>query len=239
MSRKSGLQITGKSITSDLLKLSNSRVNFTSEDGDIRISRLETIGEYPKSLSNAAISINTNGNVVIENSCIEQTGYNCIEIGLSNTAPKSVLIENVDFESELTNNAILVFAHQENAVITLRNCIFRNVSNALRISNRTNVPAIINIEDCICEAWDSNPEYSGFLMFQDYTSTTSEEAIASNRFHNITVNIKNLIGPNGYVRPENIGDVMPGGSGKQFCYIYDNSGIVPYSEDRYPTFNFE
>lgn len=239
MSRKAGLQVSGKSISIEFLKMRDSRVNFTSVDGDITISRFESKGDYPKSISNAAVSINTNGNVSFIDSVIGQTSYNCIEIGLSDTTPKSVLIENVDFESALSNNAILIFAHEAGAEITIRNCVFRSVSNALRISNRTNVPAVINIEDCICESWDKTPEYAGFLMFQDYTSATEEEAIEANRFHNLTVNIRNLIGPNGYIKPENVADVMPGGSGDQFCYIYNNNGgIIPYSEDRYPTFNF-
>lgn len=239
MSRKTGLQISGKSIEVERLRMKDSRVNFTSVDGDITISRFESNGDYPKSLSNAAVSINTNGSISFTDSVINQTGYNGIEIGLNNTAPNKVLIENVDFESTLSNNAILIFAHGSGAEITLRNCIFRNVSNVLRISNRTNVPATINIEDCICESWDKTPEYAGFLMFQDYTSTTEDEVIKSNRFHNLTVNVKNLIGPNGYIKPENVADVMPGGSGDQFCYIYSNKvGMITYSEDRYPTFNF-
>jgi len=239
MSKKDGLVIKGKSVDIDYLKLKNSRLNVTSE-GDLNLTDSENNGEYPKSLSNASISLNAKGNVFVSNCTLDQQCYNALEISLaSGYEAKNVVIKGVDFTADeyaTVNNAISIFGWQENATITIADCKFKYVSNALRLSNTLNVPATINIVNCEAERWDTSDEWAGFLIMQDYTSKSKEESETANRFHNVTVNIENLTGPNGKVTgsPEDI--CATGSADTQVIYIYnDKEGLVPYSVDRYPT----
>jgi uncharacterized protein YoxC len=149
--------------------------------GSITMSDVTTTGDLEKSVSNAAWSINTDDEVVIRNCIFEQTGYNCVEIGLSSTAPKSVLIEDCQF-GDLNNNAILIFATKANATITIRNCTFGNISQMLRVSNRTNVSGVkVNLINCaVAKCGEENK--GRFILGQDYTSTTVDEVTAANRF---------------------------------------------------------
>lgn len=113
---------------------------------------------------------------ILKDSTFDCTGYNAIEIGLNTPKeklPSQITIENVDFNGDLKNNAISIFGTADNAVVTIKNCTFKNVSNCLRVSNKSNATGVVfNIENCVVEKWESNtPAYGGFLICQDYTSS--------------------------------------------------------------------
>lgn len=242
----STLTVTGKSVTvADATVSSDARVKIVA--GDVEIKGTEFSGEFPKSTSNAVVSLNSAEYVTIKDTTFDSTSsaYNAIEIGLTSTAttlPKSVLIENCKFEGDLSNNAILIFATQDNAVINLNNCTFENVSNPLRISNRTNAKNVtINVTNCTVNKWETRAPYQGFLLCQDYTSTTAENAETNNLFggNKITVNFINLVGPNGKVTtPSDISTVCGSADENQIVYVYrDKGGIVAYDANKFPVVN--
>ena len=231
--------INGRSVELADLKASDARVAIKATE-DAFISEFENSGNLPKSTSNSAVSINTDKYVTITKSNFKQTGYNSIEIGLNDTAPKSIVIDGLDFDAKLDNNAILIFAHAKDAIINISNCHFKDVSNAIRLSNRLNVPATINITNCTIDKWDANEEFAGFLIMQDYTSGSIESEQSNNLFKNLTINFINLIGPDGKkIKPENVADVCTGGSGQRVVYIWNSKeGHVQYDVNRYPTITF-
>ena len=137
--------IVAKSISLNQATAENAVLSAVASSGSISIQNFSNSSDLPKSTSNAAIKLNSNDTIIINKSNFSQTGYNSVEIGLNNTAPKSISIDGLDFTAPLSNNAILIFAHAKDAVINISNCHFADVSNALRLSNRLNVPATINI----------------------------------------------------------------------------------------------
>lgn len=227
--------LTAKSLQSDGVEIENARLNVKCSD-DVTFTDFGSSGNLPKSTSNAAVSIHNNGDVKISGAEINQTSYNCFEIGLSNdSVPKNVLIDGVNFNSKLANNAITVFAHQKDAIITVSNCHFADVSNCVRISNGTNQPAKIKFINCTCDKWESDPSYAGFLLLQDYTSKTNDEFVSAKRFHNLDIEFINCFGPNGKI--EGTAEELCSGENQAY-YIYGDKGspaIPSYGADFYPT----
>ena len=198
------LNYTAKSIDVKGVRVNSSatdpaKVIIKATNGDVAITNYQSTGVGTTD-KGTEISVSSNEHVKVSNCIIGQTSYNGLEISLDKTSPKSVLIDNVKFEGKLNNNAISIFNHTENAVITISNCHFSNVSNALRISNINNVPCIINVINCVVDSWaDSSTGYSGFLICQDHSSASASDEVANNRFGSdkITVNFINCVGPNG------------------------------------------
>lgn len=237
--------VTAKAIRVKDVTVASARMALTGTDS-VAMTGVTTSGDLPKSTSNAAWSVNTNGEVKIDKSTFGQTGYNCIEIGLTSTSPKKVTISDINFTSALTNNAILIFDTADEAVIDIKNCTFASVSNAIRLSNRSNVRCTLNITNCHVEKWDTNPTFAGMLMFEDYTGTTAEQNKTDNRYgpDKITVNITDCTYGSDRTKiaiPEggSLADICGTNDAKtQIIYIYnDKEGAVAYSEDRYPVIN--
>ena len=221
--------ITAKSIQSTNASIESGRLAATATN-DVSIKNLSTSGDLAKSTANAGLSVNTDQYVTITGADWQQTGYNGIEVGL-NSAPKSVLIDGVDFKAAMSNNAISIFNWQENAVITISNCHFANVSNPLRLSNRDNKPCTINLVNCTCDQWVTD-EYAGFICMQDYTSGSAQAAQEANQFGKLTINFVNCSGPDGRIT----------GNAQQLAenhiiYVYTNQeGIIAFGDgSRYPT----
>ena len=225
--------VKAKSIQVEDYKATNSRTVLSAAN-DVTINNLTTSGDLPKSTSNAGMSIYSNADVVINSGDWNQTGYNAIEIGLNaDSALKNVLIDGIDFNAKMTNNAILVFAHQANATITISNCHFADVSNCVRISNRLNVPAKIKFINCTCDAWESRPGYElypGFLILEDYTSKNETEFKEQNRFAKLDIEFINCYGPHGKLEGDASNLSVPGP--EQAVYIcVDNwdSKVLTYA----------
>ena len=227
-------QITAKSIQVEDIAVESSRVVFDAND-DVVISGFESSGDLKKSTANAAVSIYSNADVKITNSTVNQTGYNAIEIGLSDDkAPKNVLIDGITFDSKMSNNAILIFAHQKDALITISNCHFKDVSNCVRLSNRLNVPAKVRFVNCTCDKWDTRPQWNGFLILEDYTSKTKEEYLEQKRFHNLDIQFVNCYGPFGKI--EGTAEELFSNNENQVAYIYVDADLsLPvYNEAEFP-----
>lgn len=221
--------ITAKSIQSTNASIQSGRLAAAATN-DVSIKNLSTSGDLAKSIANAGLSVNTDDYVTITGADWQQTGYNGIEVGLS-SAPKSVLIDGVDFKAAMSNNAISIFSWQENAVITISNCHFANVSNPLRLSNRDNKPCTINIVNCTCDQWVAG-EYAGFICMQDYTSSSAQVAQEANQFGKLTINFVNCSGPDGRI----VGNAQQLAE-NHIIYVYtDQEGLIAFGDgSRYPT----
>lgn len=208
------------------------------------------------------VIVNNASDVTVDNiSSVNKVNKNILEVGLNSSAtilPNNVTIKNCNF-GPVGNNALNVFSVQDNAVITIENCTFEEVSNVFRFSNRTVAKNVtINFINCIVKKWDVDLA-QGLICFQDYT-TRSADAFNVKQFgpDKITVNITNLTMPNGEVlKPiSDKSEILPklGEDGQVdlthpfIAYVYydkansDGSGaFVTYdaNNDAYPNFNIK
>ena len=191
-------EIVGKSISLKSIKVSdNARLKLNA--GDVEAKDLNISGSFPKANGNTVISVNNAEFIVFKDMVFDASEvYNGIEIGLASNSvlPKNILFDNCKFQGEFSNNAILVFGTQDNAIITLNNCYFEKISNALRLSNKSNTSGVVvNINNCTVDQWETRAPWQGFLICEDYTNKTEEEVNANNLFGDgkITVNFNNLV----------------------------------------------
>lgn len=191
-------EIVGKSISLKSIKVSdNARLKLNA--GDVEAKDLNISGSFPKANGNTVISVNKAEFIVFKDMVFDASEvYNGIEIGLASNSvlPKNILFDNCKFQGEFSNNAILVFGTQDNAIITLNNCYFEKISNALRLSNKSNASGVVvNINNCTVDQWETRAPWQGFLICEDYTNKTEEEVNANNLFGDgkITVNFNNLV----------------------------------------------
>ena len=191
-------EIVGKSISLKSIKgTDNARLKLNA--GDVEAKDLNISGSFPKANGNTVISVNNAEFIVFKDMVFDVSEvYNGIEIGLASNSvlPKNILFDNCKFQGEFSNNAILVFGTQDNAIITLNNCYFEKISNALRLSNKSNASGVVvNINNCTVDQWETRTPWQGFLICEDYTNKTEEEVNANNLFGDgkITVNFNNLV----------------------------------------------
>lgn len=241
-------EIVGKSISLKSIKVSdNARLKLNA--GDVEAKDLNISGSFPKANGNTVISVNNAEFIVFKDMVFDASEvYNGIEIGLASNSvlPKNILFDNCKFQGEFSNNAILVFGTQDNAIITLNNCYFEKISNALRISNKMNAKGVVvNINNCTVDQWDTRAPWQGFLILEDYTSKSDEEALANNLFapEKITINFNNLVYQGKKVMPEGVASVCGTKDENQVVYVCidsasDGNYVVAYDKNRYPTINF-
>lgn len=191
-------EIVGKSISLKSIKVSdNARLKLNA--GDVEAKDLNISGSFPKDNGNTVISVNNAEFIVFKDMVFDASEvYNGIEIGLASNSvlPKNILFDNCKFQGEFSNNTILVFGTQDNAIITLNNCYFEKISNTLRLSNKSNASGVVvNINNCTVDQWETRAPWQGFLICEDYTNKTEEEVNANNLFGDgkITVNFNNLV----------------------------------------------
>lgn len=231
--------ITAKSVTIKNSSISdNARLSINA--GDVEVKGLAISGDFPKAQGgHAVVKINESDYIVFRDMTFNSNDvYNGIEIGLnSSKLPKYVLFDNCKFEGTFTNNPIIVFGTADDAIINIQNCSFDKVSNILRLSNKANTKCVVNISNCSVNQLETNPEYTGAILCQDYTSK-GEEA-ANNLFspEKITINFKNFkVAGKELVMPTNVQDLFEGPD--KMVYLYnDTEEVVPYEEGRFPKVN--
>ena len=243
--------ITAKSvILNDSTLTNNARMQIKAEN--VNIDNLQVTGDFPKSTSNSVININDTENIIFKDMTFNSSDvYNGIEIGLSSDnskLPKNIIFDNCRFEGSFSNNAILIFGTQNNATITLNNCYFEKVSNALRLSNKSNASGItVNIINCTVDEWDSNTLWTGFLICEDYTNTESEaQAEEANLFspEKIKVNFINLIHNGEKILPSDIVSVCGSKDENQVVVVCRDAikggdYCINYDANKFPTITFE
>lgn len=231
--------ITAKSVTIKNSSISdNARLSINA--GDVEVKGLAISGGFPKAQGgNAVVKINESDYIVFRDMTFNSNDvYNGIEIGLnSSKLPKYVLFDNCKFEGTFTNNPIVVFGTADDAIINIQNCSFDKVSNILRLSNKANTKCVVNISNCSVNQLETNPEYTGAILCQDYTSKGEE--VANNLFspEKITINFKNFkVAGKELVMPTNVQDLFEGPD--KMVYLYNNTEeVVPYEEGRFPKVN--
>lgn len=231
--------ITAKSVTIKNSSISdNARLSINA--GDVEVKGLAISGDFPKAQGgHAVVKINESDYIVFRDMTFNSNDvYNGIEIGLnSSKLPKYVLFDNCKFEGTFTNNPIIVFGTADDAIINIQNCSFDKVSNILRLSNKANTKCVVNISNCSVNQLETNPEYTGAILCQDYTSKGEE--VANNLFspEKITINFKNFkVAGKELVMPTNVQDLFEGPD--KMVYLYNNTEeVVPYEEGRFPKVN--
>lgn len=220
-------EIVGKSISLKSIKVSdNARLKLNA--GDVEAKDLNISGSFPKANGNTVISVNNAEFIVFKDMVFDASEvYNGIEIGLASNSvlPKNILFDNCKFQGESSNNAILVFGTQDNAIITLNNCYFEKISNALRLSNKSNASGVVvNINNCTVDQWETRAPWQGFLICEDYTNKTEEEVNANNLFGDgkITVNFNNLVHAGVKINPADSASV---------CGTKNESQVVTVCQD--------
>lgn len=235
--------ISGKTVTLKDVAVNDATLALNAEK-DVELKSVNLTGTYPSNKGKVIKNDNAEYVTVKDSTFDASAAYNMVEIGLEGTTlPKGVLIENCKFTGNYTNNAILIFGTQDNAVININNCYFEHVSNVLRLSNKTNAKNVtVNITNCKCDHWDTNPQWAGLLICQDYTSGSTEKAEENNLFapDKITINVSNLITPDGTLleAPKDMATIAGSFDDKQVFYLSDNyRGSVAYDAAKYPAIN--
>lgn len=241
------VQISGKSVSLNGVKIADDKRMILNAVKEVSSKGMQVSGTYTKDKGNTIVSVKKSEYVTFKDLVIDATTYNAIEIGLnSDKLPKYVIFENCHFAGKFTNNAILVFGTQDNAVINLVNCTFDEVSNALRISNSKNVHVTVNLTNCVCKKWDSRDQWAGAVICEDYTSGTPEKEAENNLFapEKVTINFINFVGPDGkkLVKPADIATICGTKTQNQLVYVCHDSKaseeqVRPYDKSIYPTIN--
>ena len=241
--------ITGKSISLKSIKVSDARLKLNADD--VESKDLNISGSFPKADGNTAVSVNNAEFIVFKDMVFNASEiYNGIEIGLAENSvlPKNILFDNCKFQGDFSNNAILVFGTQDNAVITLSNCYFEKISNALRLSNKSNAKGVVvNINNCTVDQWETRAPWQGFLICEDYTSKSEEEANTNNLFGDgkIIVNFNNLIHAGEKVNPTDPASVCGTKNNDQVVFVCRDAVTNPedsclsYDQAKFPVVSFK
>ena len=152
---------------------------------------------------------------------VEDCTFECENIknpieGGQTTNNGNVTVENCTFNGVPGNNFINFYQVANDSVHTIKDCKFHGGTgnNILRISNKNNANAIFNIDNCAYEFVSGKAnEWTGFILFQDYTNRTGSKQ----EFNRYVVNITALD------RPE---------EGSLF-YVYDDGEGVITTNDPY------
>lgn len=244
-------EIVGKSISLKSIKVSdNARLKLNA--GDVEAKDLNISGSFPKANGNTVISVNNAEFIVFKDMVFDASEvYNGIEIGLASNSvlPKNILFDNCKFQGEFSNNAILVFGTQDNAIITLNNCYFEKISNALRLSNKSNASGVVvNINNCTVDQWETRAPWQGFLICEDYTNKTEEEVNANNLFGDgkITVNFNNLVHAGVKINPADSASVCGTKNESQVVMVCQDAVAGPegdyclsYDAAKFPVVSFK
>lgn len=242
-------EIVGKSISLKSIKVSdNARLKLNV--GDVEAKDLNISGSFPKANGNTVISVNNAEFIVFKDMVFDASEvYNGIEIGLASNSvlPKNILFDNCKFQGEFSNNAILVFGTQDNAIITLNNCYFKKISNALRLSNKSNASGVVvNINNCTVDQWETRAPWQGFLICEDYTNKTEEEVNANNLFGDgkITVNFNNLVHVGVKINPADPASVCGTKNESQVVIVCQDAvagpeGCLSYDAAKFPVVSFK
>ena len=203
---------------------------------------------------NCGINIQSEDSVIISNVTLTEeactgTRYNAIEIDLDNkVGARYIDIDGLNIEGELSNNGILIFNVQDDAVINIKNVHMKKCSNPIRFSNGLNAKNVtINIENMTIDEWDGSEAWRGLLILEDHTSANAAQAYERNLFaeDKVTVNIKNLVHAGQKVMPTSDEEIFGYNEGRIIFRVLDNvdgNDTNIYSAETrgmYPTVKFE
>lgn len=240
----SGKRITMKNVAVSVKDESFKKAVLTAKasEGNVSLSGVKLEGAIADKATVQGI-IESNGEVLIKDCVFGMKGYNNINIGNS-SLPSKITIENCDFTAPMTNNAISVYKTVDGCVIDVKNCVFHDCSNALRLFNMNNVNVTLNVENCTFKKWEeARPEYAGALILEDASSKSAEAEEANNLFapEKVKVNFINCFGPHGKLEAKDISKVAGTKDEKQILYVYYHvQKDIPFGDgSKYPTVSFK
>lgn len=149
----------------------------TDIDGSIKLTNIVLNGGIKTSNSNIW-NLDQSTNVEIKDCEFNLSGYNGIMIGQNHKGilPKTINIENCNFNLDAGTFkmfALNIFATQDDAIVNIKNCNFKNVTSCIRFGNSTAASGVIvNIEDCHFGNNDIDVENGGFMSFENFQSAS-------------------------------------------------------------------
>ena len=183
-----------------------------------------------------AFTANCTGVVEIKDCKFTGKTYNFINIGDMNatsTAPRKVVIENVDFSGECTNNAISLYTWADGAELVIRNCHFAKVSNMLRLGDKKGGKLSVKIVDCTVDQWDKNADYAAAVICQDQgNSAELKEVLARHIFSDVTIDFVNFS-----YQGKKIMELRPEGHTQDVVYVH-GAGAIRTEPELKPTVTF-
>ena len=240
----SGKRVTMKNVTVAVEDEAFKKAVLTAKasEGNVSLSGVKLEGAIADKATVQGI-VESNGEVIIKDCVFGMKGYNNINIGNS-SLPSKITIENCDFTAPMTNNAISVYKTVDGCVIDVKNCVFHDCSNALRLFNMNNVNVTLNVENCTFKKWEeARPEYAGALILEDASSKSAEAEEANNLFapEKVKVNFINCFGPHGKLEAKDISKVAGTKDEKQILYVYYHvQKDIPFGDgSKYPTVSFK
>ena len=240
----SGKRVTMKNVTVAVEDEGFKKAVLTAKasEGNVSLSGVKLEGAIADKATVQGI-VESNGEVIIKDCVFGMKGYNNINIGNS-SLPSKITIENCDFTAPMTNNAISVYKTVDGCVIDVKNCVFHDCSNALRLFNMNNVNVTLNVENCTFKKWEeARPEYAGALILEDASSKSAEAEEANNLFapEKVKVNFINCFGPHGKLEAKDISKVAGTKDEKQILYVYYHvQKDIPFGDgSKYPTVFFK
>lgn len=226
----------------------NKTLKLTGKD-TLEVSNMTKGGNHPTEVSgNAQIIVEDSRIVKFSNLVFDEntTSHNGVEIGLYSQNPSLyVLFENCKFLGKFNNMAVNIFSMQNNGVVDIKNCVFKNGAG-IRFSNRTNAKNLtLNILDCVMESGESHIPYDGegeefFLRLRDHESESLEKSLENNFFspEKLKVNFRNLMLPKGKLLVSNKDEIFPDGKRNILNITLDEDiskhRIIPYDSKFYP-----
>lgn len=162
-----------KTVSIDSLKLNiNEAMNglTINAENSVNVNSLELNGTISGSTNQ--IDITSAQDIKIDNATVTATGYNGLMLAQyeETNVPSSIIIENMRFEGELTNNSLTFGSLTENAKVIIRDCYFGKCYNPLRFRNQLNASGIqVLVENCHFEELIKDPESGrcGLILFED------------------------------------------------------------------------
>ena len=229
--------VIGNSVTLKEVTLNAASVGMLAAQ-DIMVKETTMTGSVRRTTSPYIVGVNADGYITVKDCTLNpESAYNGVSVCDDMTLAKSVTIDNVDFAGHLINHGISIYGMADNGVVTISNCHFHDLSNVLRLSNRDNVAYTVNIINCTCDKWATG-EYAGMILLQDDTSGSASAADTNNIFKDVTINIQNVVKPDGTkIVPTDLATICGTQDDNQIIYMWDEyRGHTAYGS-KYPTIN--
>lgn len=202
------VNITNGDVTLDGVTINNTTGGIAYSGTNVTLIKVDTTGSFTLKDSviegnnftaRNAITINNASNVEITgNTFGDGLVYNYIEFGGNTVVKNGTNISNNKFtSSSCTHNQINMYNFEENAIVNINNNYFEKSANALRIANRNNATATINMIGNRYDETDSDLDWAGLFLAQPWNPSVED-------FSTITVNVENLIGPGGNLMISNV-----------------------------------
>lgn len=178
------------------MELNNAPMDLRATKGDLTISEVTASGSAGSGYGTDTVvkkncfTAYVDGNLTVKNVILDLECYNGFLINNNGTSlSDSVTFENVAI-GNTNNNAILILATKDYAVINIKNVAMRSVKNAIRLSNFKHAKGVVvNLENV-----DVSEAREKFILLEDYITRTSSNGLAddnSDLFKDIVINMKN------------------------------------------------